>query len=326
MRMLDYKLNTEVVEDNFYHDFIDLMKKNKHGHMEKWEYDSQYGAIAWGDLISSPNKYYLPQEDISNINNCINIDDLLTKISGCRTLIELGAGCKTSLLMKTVPIINKTKLGNYVSIDATYEVAKQSADFISAKSGVKSSSSQLDFYTDNLNIETSDNIVVFWGSSLGNFGGKIGDNPFNKLVGFFNKIHNSLNKGDKILFSFDKCQNENKVLSAYSENNLSKQILSILHLAKRDLLINGYFNPNDWKHQPFWDKKHSQCAHLIYPTTNQLFQIGNMEFNIKAHDTIHSNNSYKYSVDRIKEAAIMAGFNDVNTYGSQDMNLLYGIK
>lgn len=314
----------------FVQDVYDLLDRKRQGHMEKWEYasprfknDPASGAEAWAKLISKPGHYYPPKGDIATIQSALNSDDLSKSLRDIECVVELGPGCKTSLSKKTLPIVNSIAAAkNYIAIDGTDDVANGAVEFIQSQSPVNGHGKSMDFFTQPLNKTwNGKSVMLFWGSTLGNFDGHAGDDPFKKLVGFLRNIQVGLDKGDHILFSFDTEDKEVNVVRAYSEPLMSSQILSVIHQVHQ-YCESGNFNPRAWKHVPMWISETMQLAHVIYPIVDQIFTLGHRTFKVRAYEPLISNNSYKYTEEKMKAAALMAGFKNPKIIKKDAMALL----
>jgi uncharacterized SAM-dependent methyltransferase len=314
----------------FIQDVFDLLDKKRQGHMEKWEYaspryknDPASGALAWSKLIANPGSYYPPKGDIETISMALQSGDLASTLKEIQCVVELGPGCQTSLSRKTLPIVNAAKNAKaYIAIDGTDDVANGAASFVKSEVNINGYGQSMDFFTQPLRKTwLGKSLMLFWGSTLGNFDGHAGDDPFKKLVGFLHNIKVGMERGDSILFSFDSEDNEANVVRAYSEPLMSAQILSIVHRMS-DYCNDGNFDPYAWKHVPMWIEETMQLAHVIYPIIDQEFSIADRPFKIKAYDPIVSNNSYKYTPQKMEAAALMAGFNNPRIIKKDAMALL----
>lgn len=304
------------VHSAFIKDAIDLFSKTRQGHMEKWEYasaryknDPASGADAWARLIINPGQYYPPQGDIETIRHALTGMDMVQKLATIEHVVELGPGCRKSILQKTLPVLKAAiSAKTYTAIDATVDVEHGAARIVREHSNVECYGQAMDFFEQPFNKSAiGPTAVIFWGSTLGNFDGMAGEDPFSKLTGFLHNVRQGLAMGDSILFSFDSEKNERAIIDAYSEPMMSAQILSVLHQMPSHISA-GNFDPYLWRHRPIWIEETMQCAHIIYPMVDQQFMLGGREFLIKAYEPILSNNSYKYSPARVKAAALMAGY------------------
>lgn len=324
LEVLDHK------QLQFLEDIEALLAGACQGHMEKWEYapprfknDPASGAEAWAGLIKNPGRYYPPQGDVDTIRECVNSSGMPEFLKGIRSVVELGPGCETSVRNKTLPVIRAVEnIDLYVAIDATVEAADSAADLVGHLSGIATHSQAADFFRGSLKKTwCAPSLFVCWGLVLGNFEGGMGEDPFHKLVGFLRGIARGMEQGDRILFSFDAETSGEKVVAAYSEPLMSAQILSVMHqLAKYDT-GNG-FDPYVWRHRPTWVEETMQCAHVIYPEVDQVITLQGREYKFKAFEGVVSNNSYKYSPQKMKAAALMAGFKTPDIFQTGSMALL----
>jgi len=264
-------LKSPKIDDPFILDIFDLLDRERQGHMEKWEYasprfknDPTSGAEAWAKLIAKPGNYYPPQGDINTISHAINSKEFIKSLNGIETVVELGPGCKTSLSKKTLPIVQSIKnVNSYIAIDGTDDVADGASSFIEDQSNISGYGQSMDFFTQPLNKSwDGQSLMIFWGSTLGNFDGHAAENPFKKLVKFLQNIRIGLDKSDRILFSFDTEENEKNIIQAYSEKLMSAQILSVVH-QMNEHIDNGNFDPYAWKHRTMWINASMQCANVL---------------------------------------------------------------
>ncbi len=323
------------MNDGFLEDVKCLFLESRYGHMERWEYghprfegDLAAGASHWASLIKSPGDYYLTQADADNINWAIRQKSFQDKIKGTRTLIELGPGCEISLMKKTLPFYECAKtVKNYIAIDGTKKIASNAAEFFHKHTGTTVSAIEKDFFNGRIcEGNYSKASVVFWGSSLGNFEGEAGQDPLPGLKKFLENLVNSLSPNDAAILSFDTESDKRAVINAYMEPALKRQILSVIHRIDRDGIVTGNFDPSLWRHEPVWIEENLQCAHYVYPVSDQDFFINEQEFRIPAGKRFISNNSYKYRPEQMLTTAEQAGFATAEIFQSGPMAILAAIK
>ncbi len=303
--------------NDFALDIKSLFNHKKEGHMERWEYgpslfetDPAGGSHHWANLVKNPGNYYLTEEDISCIQHAINTEKLQKYLSKIETVIELGPGSEKAILSKTIPFLKKcSHLEKYIAVDATLEQAKQSSFLVRKKMSINVGVRECNFmHAPMTPIMSGKCATVMWGSSLGNIEGSADSNPHRMLIGTLNIIQQGMKSGDVLIVCFDTEQNENKIIKAYSEHHLQAQVLSVVFRAKRDLYINGTFDPKIWRHKPVWYPRSQQLAHTLYPLFDQELHFDNQLVKVPAWTEFISNNSYKFSPDAIISAAKNAGF------------------
>jgi len=227
-----------------------------------------------------------------------------------------------------LPIIKSSpNLKTYQVIDGTYDVAHHAGDFVAKNSGLTSIAQAHDFIDQPfVKAEKGLSALVFWGGSIGNFSGKKGESPFQKLVKQLHNFQQGLDKGDFTIISFDGEQDESKIKNAYNEINLKREILSVLFKARRDGILSSGFNPYMWEYAPVWVPESGQCCHTVYPVINQEFQVSGIDVFVPEGKRFISNNSYKYTSDLIVSAASMAGFSEIKIFKHGSMGLLVAQK
>lgn len=323
------------IDRDFARDIVDLFTECKYGHMEKWEYatplyngDPAAGIAHWTNLINDPGDYYLIEGDVINVQMAVQDGSFKAKLRGIKHMIELGPGCRKSLSQKTLRIIDACPdIQSYQVIDGTYDVAHGAAEFIGKKANLAYSASAQDYIQNPIiKAKTAKTALVFWGGSIGNFAGALGESPFSKLTKQLHDFQCALDNGDLVIISFDAEQDEHIVKRAYNEENLKKQELSPLFRAKREKIITGDFNPYMWHYVPTWVANTGQCAHTVYPVINQSFEVDGIRVYAPEGKHFISNNSYKYKPDMMTAAATMAGFTDISIIQHGSMALLVAEK
>lgn len=302
--------------DDITKDTVALFTEQMQGHMERWEYspslfphDPAGGGAHWADLVKRPGQYYLTQGDTAAIQWAIEQSEFIEAISGVEQVMELGPGSHEAILKKTIPFLKACpKLKNYIAIDATVEQAADAmstiCESLSVSTGIRGQNYMSSPLTPAGEGKTA---IVMWGSSLGNIDGFANEDPFPKLVKTLNNFKGGLKSGDLMILGFDTEFDETRILKAYSEPSLRAQILSVLHLLKRDGYVTGRFDPRLWRHETVWFPKVGQCAHMVYPLFDQILNIAGLTIHIPAWRRFISNNSYKFAPETLKKAADCIG-------------------
>lgn len=323
--------------DFFLEDAIALFSGEKHGHMEKWEYakerfpgDKAAGGRYWEKLIAAPGKYYLFEEEVRNIEAALSSEVLLSKINDVGAVTELGPGCSKALSQKTLPLLGKVNsINQYRSIDSSEEFAKAAAEHIAIQKRISTAFTSIDYFTSPVEKTSNDKTAyLMWGSSIGNLPNRPGKSPLKILLQLLQTFSMSLRVDDVLILSFDTETDPKKVLSAYSENNLSNQILSPVFRLQEYVLPYDDFDPEAWSHKPEWIKTSQQCCHVIYPEIDQRFTLKGKQFSIRAGEKFVSNNSYKYRPEDMLAIAKKVGLSRSEAFSDnhRSMALLIGQK
>jgi L-histidine N-alpha-methyltransferase len=152
-------------------------------------------------------------------------------------------------------------------------------------------------------------VMFFLGSSIGNF------EP-DTTRSFLNSIRHSMrtDTGDSLFIGFEK---DPYILeSAYNDRAgiTSKFNLNLLKRINNDL--GGTFNLRDFSHYATYNKKKKRIEMYVVSKRDQEIYIRDLgqTVNLKKNERIHTENSYKYSIDEIKQLAEKSGFIVVKNY------------
>ena len=297
--------------DDLTRDAVALFTEQMQGHMERWEYspslyqgDPAAGGDYWADLVKHPGHYYLTQGDTNAIQWAIQQPDMMKVLSDVQHVMELGPGSHEAILKKTVPFLKACpSLEGYTAVDATIEQAADAAKTVRDELSISTDTVGQNYMNTPLAPQADGKAaIVMWGSSLGNIDGFANEDPLPKLVQTLDRFKAGLKSGDLMILCFDTEQDERKVLNAYSEPSLRAQILSVVHLLKRDGQVTGKFDPRIWQHESMWYPKVGQCAHMIYPIYEQELTIAGLTIHIPAWRRFISNNSYKFLPETVVKA------------------------
>lgn len=156
---------------------------------------------------------------------------------------------------------------------------------------------------------TCNNLVLFLGSSIGNF------NPTESLV-FFKSLRKNLKQGDYVLIGFDLRKNVDILMRAYDDSDgITRAFnLNLLHRINRELDAN--FKLNKFKHLPRYNQDTHAMESYIMSTESQsvMIKLIDQSFVFTELETIHVEYSYKYSLEQIQTFAQTSQFKLVETY------------
>ena len=153
--------------------------------------------------------------------------------------------------------------------------------------------------------ESFNKLVIFLGSSIGNF------EP-NEASAFLQQIRSSIGNStnNKFLIGFDLHKDAEILEAAYNDRNgiTAKFNLNILARINREL--GGEFDLNTFYHSAFYNLMKRRVEMHLVSKIDQNIKINNLGKTVtfKKGESIHTENSYKYSIDQIRELAENSGF------------------
>ena len=284
------------------------------------------GSKLFEEICMQP-EYYLNRIESQILKN--SVDEILKIIGGQEiSVIELGNGnsLKTRILLG--PFLAKLKIVTYFPIDVSLKMLKKSirdlfreyanlqiygicSDYVSGLFKIN------EFMKLKRNIPNK-KFIIFLGSSIGNFDPK-------EALTFLRSIGRYVKKDDLLLVGIDLEKDKSILDKAYNDKNGVTAKFNLNVLSRINEELDGEFNLLNFEHKSFYNaNKHRIEMHLI-SKTDQYVSIGAIgkKFHFRKGETIHTENSYKYSVDRFNKLARISGLRIVKNFA--DPNKQYSL-
>lgn len=314
--MLIQNNEKSIINNDFAKD-VESGLNDKQKHISpKFFYDKR-GSKLFEEICKQP-EYYLNRTESQILKNSVNeILDIMgnEEIS----LVELGNGnsLKTRILLG--PMIARFKNVSYFPIDVSLKMLKKSiSDLFSEYANLKIYGVCSDYVTGIVKINEfmkskksvpKKKFIIFLGSSIGNF------DPKEALI-FLRSIVRYTKKDDLLLIGIDLEKGKPILDSAYNDKNgvTAKFNLNILLRINKEL--DGEFDVSNYEHKSFYNTtKHRIEMHLISKVDQwvRIRAIGKT-FHFRKGETIHTENSYKYSLSNINKLAGMSGLQVVRNF------------
>ena len=260
-------------------------------------YDSR-GAQLFERICVLP-EYYLTRTEIAILERYAR--DIASLVDNGACLLELGsgAGIKVRLLLEHLrPVI-------YVPIDISRQQLRASAHALAAEydwlevhpvCADYCKPLELDFFP-----EGARRLVFFPGSTLGNF------DPEEATV-FLENIRSLVGEEGSLLISIDLKKEVKRIEAAYDDaaGITAAFNLNILSRLKRDL--DADVDPNGFRHQAFYNREAGRVEMHLISRWSQTVTVDGREFRFDEGETIHTENSYKYSIEEFQSLARRAGY------------------
>jgi L-histidine Nalpha-methyltransferase len=222
------------------------------------------------------------------------------------TMIELGAGtaAKTGLLLRAAA--DKQGEVEYIPIDVSETaLAEAKRKLESEIAGVRVAPRVGDYTEGIAEIRCGDRrrMVLYIGSSIGNFEPE-------DAVEVLREVRKRLAEGDLLLLGADRVKDRETLLRAYDDAagitaEFNKNILVRIN---RELGAN--FNPRLFRHRARWNEEKSRIEIHLESVTAQMVTISALDLEVQfaAGETIHTENSYKFTAESIAAIVERAGF------------------
>jgi dimethylhistidine N-methyltransferase len=254
------------------------------------------------DRICTLEEYYLTRTERSIMLQYV--DEMVDEIESNRLLIEYGSGSseKTRILLD-----NLDRPAGYVPVDISSEQLTRSAEALSkAYPGLRIIPVCADYTSADFSLEEvvgafPHRVVYFPGSTIGNF------DPAEALH-FLKGIAGLVGVDGGLLIGIDLKKEPSILEAAYNDQKgITAQFnLNVLRRMNRELGAN--FCLDRFRHRAFYNEQEGRVEMHLVSQTDQTVRIGETVIDFAAGESIHTENSYKYSLDDFERLATLAGF------------------
>ena len=221
-------------------------------------------------------------------------------------LVEFGSG--SSIKVRTLMEALKSPLG-YLPIDISREHLIQSAEGFSKRFPHISLTAICADYTSefDLPVLTEGHYVGFYpGSTIGNF------TP-TEAVKFLRNTKKTLGPCG-FLIGVDLVKDHQVLNAAYDDALGVTAAFNKNILARCNRELGTLFNLNAFNHSAFFNALENRVEMHLTSTINQTIQVRDHTFRFKKDETIHTENSYKYTLDGFSDLAKSAGFKPIQSW------------
>ncbi len=297
-----FKLNASKIEKTFADEiYSSLNRESKYIH-PKFFYDKK-GSELFEQICGLP-EYYPTRTEIEILKN--PNADLSKYLDDSFRLVELGSGSsvKTRLILD---IFAENQNGiEYFPIDIS-EILTESSELLQRDYKDLHITGIIDTYERGLEfIEKYDdkkNLIIFLGSSFGNFIPNEGKN-------FLQKINSIMKTEDLFLIGLDLVKNKKILEDAYDDSQGITAKFNLNVLSRINDELDADFVLNNFEHFAKYNEKDQRVEMYLKSLVNQSVIISkiNLSLKLKKGELIHTEHSHKYKIPQIKELMDKTGF------------------
>lgn len=156
-------------------------------------------------------------------------------------------------------------------------------------------------------------LAFFPGSSIGNF------DP-DRAVGFLRMIAEMVGPGGQLLIGVDLKKERRILEAAYNDAQGVTAAFNLNLLTRINRELGADFDLAQWRHRAFYNQAEGRIEMHLVSRTDQEVCLPGHTFAFAEGESIHTENSYKYSVEEFRDLAARAGFT-TDTVWTDDDNL-----
>ncbi|MDC0153414.1 L-histidine N(alpha)-methyltransferase [Nitrosopumilus sp.] len=297
-----FKPHATKIEKSFAEEISYSLNQNSKSINPKFFYDRK-GSELFESITSLP-EYYPTRTEISILKKLKH--DLPSYLDENMNLVELGSGAsvKTRLILDIfTKLQGKTE---YFPIDIS-EILTESSEQLLKDYDSLHITGIIDTYEGGLeflkNYDDKKNLILFLGSSFGNFTPDDG-----KL--FLKKIFSTMNSDDLFLIGLDLVKDKHILESAYDDSQGITAKFNLNVLSRINDELDADFDLDNFSHYSIYNETDQRIEMNLKSLVSQSVIIAksNLSLNFDENELIHTEYSHKYHVSQIKKLLINVGF------------------
>jgi L-histidine N-alpha-methyltransferase len=227
-------------------------------------------------------------------------------------LLELGAGTavKTGILLRAATRLRNEVL--YFPVDVSSDALDAACESIGCLlPEIQLQPMVANYVTHPPKLErfNGTTLAMYIGSSIGNFSPE-------EARRILRNLRSGLRAGDALLLGTDMVKDEATLVRAYDDKDgvTAAFNLNILHRLNRELGAN--FDTRSFRHQARWNELESRIEMHLESTRDQCVDIPAAQLSVQfaASETIHTENSYKFTEKALGTLLDDAGFTIEQTW------------
>jgi dimethylhistidine N-methyltransferase len=279
----------------------------------KYFYDST-GSDLFEQITALP-EYYPTRTELGILEQ--NAHAMSAYIPLAAALVEFGTGStrKARILLNAAPQISA-----YVPVDISAEfLAQEAAGLRRDASNIAVLPVAADFTRDfdlPPQIRARPRVGFFPGSTIGNFEPE-------DAAEFLKQAARILGHGATMIIGIDLIKDEAVLNAAYDDAAGVTAKFNLNILARMNRELGGSFDVSAFRHRAFYDADGHRIEMHLESLRTQTVTVAGRTFDFAKGETIHTENSYKYTVDSFRALAESAGWRPVATW--TDENALFSI-
>ena len=268
----------------------------------KFFYDEK-GSYLFKKICTLP-EYYISRTEVALLRQLE--EKLPNHLNGNFRLVELGSGSSTKT-RTLIDILEKSqKHIEYFPIDIS-DILRDSCKELHNDYKNLCITGIIDDYEPALelvkNYDDKNNLIVFLGSSFGNYEPKAG-------LRFLQKINSLMKNNDLFLLGLDLTKDETVLEKAYNDSQGITAQFNLNILSRINSELDANFDINKFVHHAVYNKNQNRIEMYLRSLEKQIVNIpkADLVLEVKKDELIHTENSFKFTISQIKEMSAMSNF------------------
>ncbi len=292
---------------DFYAEVIHGLQRKPKRIPPKFFYD-ETGSVLFDAICELP-EYYPTRTEMSLLHE--HADEIATLIGKECLLIEPGSGSSQKVRL----LLDALQPAAYMPMDISRSHLLNAAQQLSEDyPWLEVHATCVDFTTEMKLRFCPPNIhkvAFFPGSSIGNFEPR-------DAVGFLKNMAGMVGSGGGLLIGVDLKKEHTVLNSAYNDAQGITAEFNLNLLKRINHELDGHFDINTFTHKAFYNPQMGRIEMHLASSNAQSVSVGVETIRFSTGETIHTENSYKYTINEFAGLAQIAGFELVTVWTDKD--------
>ncbi len=288
---------------DFYSEVIHGLKQKQKRIPPKFFYD-EAGSLLFDQICELP-EYYPTRTEMALLRQ--HADEIAALIGEECLLIEPGSGSSQKVRLLLDALMPRAYVPMDISRHYLFDVARQLAD---EYPWLDIHATCMDF-TSNMELqhgpEDVHKVAFFPGSSIGNFEPE-------DARSFLASIAGMVGKGGGLLIGVDVKKEARILNQAYNDAQAVTAGFNLNLLKRINRELDGNFDIDKFEHKAFYNSRAGRIEMHLVSKRDQIITVGEQTISMANGESIHTENSYKYSIEEFASLAGQAGLERINVW------------
>lgn len=266
----------------------------------KFFYDERGSALF--ESITLQPEYYPTRTEIGILSAAL--EEICDLLGHGTFLLEYGSGSSRKIRL----LLEGLRPGAYMPIDISRD------HLLNAAIGLAQDYNWLQVHA--VCADYSEPLVLPWhpqdsiGTSIAAFfpGSSIGNFERAAAGRFLKQVRSTLGSGGYLLIGVDRRKTKARLESAYNDAAGVTAAFNRNVLAHLCAKLGGDVDPEAFDHRAFYNEDAGRIEMHLVARTDQQFRLGDQIVAMRAGDSLHTENSYKYAPEEFSALAQQSGF------------------
>ena len=293
---------------DFKADVLAGLSKPQKALQPKYFYDKTGSEIF--DRITEAPEYYVTRTELALLDE---IGPELRELAGQGAVVlEPGAGSSLKI-RKLLDALDRPAafVGMDISGDHVREACSAIAeDYPALPVGAVCHDFTQPLDPEALPLPDGKRLVFFPGSTIGNF-------ELVDALSLLKTLRGWLRPGDVLLIGVDLRKDGATLEAAYDDAGGATADFNYNLVSRINADLNGDLDVSGLKYHAHWNPYRSRVEMYLQAVRDMTFTVAGKRFVIREHETIHTENSHKFTVSTFQDLAVAAGFAPAHVWVSK---------